>query len=138
MKKAFFIVCLFILGCSQIAVDEREQYRQEILDEFEDIDQKIPEQKPVNISDDPKKQEVMDFVKNFFNTINYQSVDDSPVRPNDRSFQFAGFLVEDTVYSTVVTFRLNSLQGPTDKQYRVIIEDLGEGKYKLLEVEEEK
>ncbi|MBD3164128.1 hypothetical protein GF323_02935 [Candidatus Woesearchaeota archaeon] len=106
------------------------------------IEQKIireenRELKAIDISDDPKKSEIMDFAAGFISSIAFPEVDGYPVKADQASFKMVGLTIEDDVYTVTTQFRLRTMKGPRNKQYTLKLRDLGNA-YKILYVREDK
>jgi hypothetical protein len=139
MRKTIIILflILFLIGCSKdsktgMAFDQK----QEILKEFVNETKAEEILKPIDITDDPKKQEVLEFIKGFIGTISFPKVDGFPVKSDDNSFKFVGFMIDGKEYTTIIQFRLKTMKGSVKKQYTIIVEDL-DGSYKPKWVRED-
>ncbi len=132
---SIFISILLLAACKEQDIPKtgRAIEKQEILEQF---DEPIPE--PIDISNDPKKQEVLEFVKGFLSSLSYPTVEGYPVITDKNSFKFIGFVVDGKTYTTTTQFRTKSLKGPMDKQYTIILQDLGAGVYEIKYVREDK
>jgi hypothetical protein len=94
--------------------------------------------KPLDISDDPKKMEILDFIKKFIITIKFQDRGGYPVKVDETSFYFVGFVIQGDSYLTVTQFTIRSMKGPQNKQYTIKLKDLGDHKYGFLSVRQDK
>ena len=129
MKKAWalLIVGLILAGCAkEVPVQE------------EVVEESPAPLKPIDISSDPKKQEVLVFISEFIKTIAFPSPDGNPVIVDGNSFKMVGFLVVDKMYTVITQFELKTFQGPMKKQFTMQIEDQGNGVYEIRGVREDK
>jgi hypothetical protein len=97
-----------------------------------------PEFEPIDISQDPKKQEALDFVTDFIISLSFPKVEGFPATPDRNSFQLVGFIIDREIYTTITQFRLRTMAGPYNKQFTIRLKDLGNSEYEILEVVEDK
>lgn len=135
-----FIVLILIAGCyKDVKTGEsvkKDIAKEEIKDKFVS-NGKLPIE-PTIVEEDPLRNEVMDFIKNFILRISFPKVDGYPVRPDKDSFKFVGFTVKGDTYTAVVQFKLNTMKGPLNKQYYFKLQHLGQSTYNILELREDK
>jgi len=93
---------------------------------------------PLDVSQNPKYQEVLEFDRSFLSGLAFPPVAGVPAAVDRESFQLVGLTVDGNLYTTTVQFKLRTFKGPVNKQYTLMLEDQGNTFYEIKYIREDK
>ncbi len=102
------------------------------------VEQQPAETQPLDISQNSKWQELLEFDRSFLAGIAFPPVEGAPVKVDLESFRLIGVTVDGNRYTTTVQFKLRTMKGPANKQYTITLEDKGNRVYEIKYLREDK